>query len=117
MKTHYSELYEKVYSGMGEFAKESPVIMEGFMAIHKAASTNGALDKKVKEILAVAIAIAVHCEGCIACHVKDALEAGATHSEIVEVIGVAVLMGGGPALVYGTMALDALNEFEEMTNN
>jgi AhpD family alkylhydroperoxidase len=117
MKTHYLELYEKVYSGMGELAKESPELMKGFGMLHKTNSSDGALTKKEKEMLAVAIAIVVHCEGCIACHVKDALQAGATHNQIVEAIGVAVLMGGGPALVYGTMALEALKEFEEIKNN
>ena len=112
MKTKYVELYEKVYAGMNEFGKENQEVMKGFMAIHKACASNGALDAKTKELLSVAISIAVHCEGCIACHVNDALKAGASHNEIIEVIGVAVLMGGGPALVYGTKALEALKEFE-----
>ena len=113
MKTYYSKLYEEVYSGMGEFAKENPEIMKGFGTIHKTCASDGALTSKMKELLAIAIAIAVHCEGCIACHVKDAMRTGATHNEITEVIGVAILMGGGPALVYGTKALEALKEFEE----
>lgn len=116
MKKHYTQLYEKVYSGMGEFGKENPEIMKGFGAIHKTCSSEGALSAKEKELIALAIAIAVHCEGCIACHVKDALKAGANHNQIVEVIGVAILMGGGPSLVYGTMALEALKEFEEDIN-
>ncbi|MCG6190270.1 carboxymuconolactone decarboxylase family protein [Maribellus maritimus] len=117
METHYYDIYKKVYSGMGELAKENPELMKGFGMLHKTNSSDGALTKKEKELLAVAIAIVVHCEGCIACHVKDALQSGATHNQIVEAIGVAILMGGGPALVYGTMALDALKEFEGMENN
>ncbi|HPR61195.1 MAG TPA: carboxymuconolactone decarboxylase family protein, partial [Prolixibacteraceae bacterium] len=50
------------------------------------------------------------CEGCIACHVKDALENGATQQEIVETIGVAVVMGGGPSVVYGDKAYKAMKE-------
>jgi AhpD family alkylhydroperoxidase len=113
MEAHYTELYKRVFTGMGELAKESPELMKGFGMLHKTSSSGGALTKKEKEILAVAIAIVVHCEGCIACHVKDALQAGATHNQIVEAIGVAILMGGGLALVYGTMALEALKEFED----
>jgi AhpD family alkylhydroperoxidase len=61
---------------------------------------------------ALGIGIAARCDGCIAYHVHDALKAGASRKEIVETIGVAVLMGGGPAAVYGTEAFAALNQFE-----
>jgi AhpD family alkylhydroperoxidase len=67
---------------------------------------------KIKELIALGIGIAVRCDGCIAYHVHDALRAGATHQEIVETIGVAVLMGGGPAAMYGSEALEALEQFE-----
>ena len=74
--------------------------------------SDGALPPKIKELMALAIAVAIHCEGCIAYHVHDALYAGATREEIVETIGVAVMMGGGPAAVYGAEALEAVAQFE-----
>ena len=60
----------------------------------------------------MAIGISVHCDGCIAYHVHDALNAGATREEVVETIGVALMMGGGPSVVYGCEALEALEQFE-----
>jgi AhpD family alkylhydroperoxidase len=72
----------------------------------------GALSTKVKELIALAIAITVRCDGCIAYHVHDARKAGATRQELVETIGVAVMMGGGPSVMYGAEALEALNQFE-----
>ena len=60
----------------------------------------------------MAIGIVVRCDGCIAFHVQDAINSGATHDEIVDTIGVAILMGGGPAVVYGSQALEALKQFE-----
>ena len=62
------------------------------------------------------IAITVRCDGCIAFHVHDALKSGATPNEIVETIGVAVLMGGGPAVVYGCEALEALQQFSALSD-
>jgi alkylhydroperoxidase/carboxymuconolactone decarboxylase family protein YurZ len=59
------------------------------------------------------IGIAAECEGCIAYHMHDALKAGATRQEVLEVIGVAILMGGGPAMIYGCEALAALDQFEQ----
>ena len=97
---------------MAKYGKEKPDVMAGFMQLHKAGSSDGALSSKVKELIALAIGITVRCDGCIAFHVHDSLKAGATHEEIVDAIGVAILMGGGPSVVYGAQALEALIQFE-----
>lgn len=117
MEPYNYNLCGKVYSGMNELANESPDLMKGFGMLCKTNALDKTLSKKEKELLAVAIAIVVHCEESITRCVKDALEAGATHNQVIEVVGVAILMGGGPALVYGTMALNAVKEFEEKQNN
>ena len=98
---------------MGELGKVNPDIMAGFSKLHEAAGTDGALDAKTKELIALAIGIVVRCDGCIAFHVHDAIKAGATDAEIADAIGVAILMGGGPAVVYGSSALDALKQFRD----
>ncbi len=74
--------------------------------------TDGVLGKKHKELVAIGIAICTGCEGCIAFHVHDAMKAGATSEEIVEAIGVAILMGGDPALMRGLEALEAIGQVE-----
>ncbi|NOR88822.1 MAG: carboxymuconolactone decarboxylase family protein [Anaerolineales bacterium] len=112
MVNNYPAFHKEVQKLMGQYGKESPDTMSGFMQMHKANSTDGALSAKMKELIALSIAITVRCDGCIAFHVHDAVEAGATHEEIVEAIGVAILMGGGPAVVYGSQALEALKQFE-----
>mgnify|MGYP006288164685 CR=1 FL=1 len=109
----YPKLFEKVQNSMGEYGEANPDIMDGFRKLHKAAATDSALSAKVKELIALAIGITVRCDGCIAFHVHDALEAGASKEEIVDAIGVAILMGGGPSVVYGSAALEALNQFQE----
>jgi AhpD family alkylhydroperoxidase len=112
MVNNYPDFYKQVQTMMARYGKESPDTMAGFMRLHKAGSTDGALSAKVKELIALAIGIVVRCDGCIAFHVHDAMKAGASHAEIVEAIGVAILMGGGPAVVYGSQALEALEQFE-----
>ena len=89
----------------------APGTMAGFGAMHEASAGEGALDRKTKELIALAIGIAVHCDGCIAYHAHDAIEAGASREEITETIGVAVMMGGGPSVVYGAEALEAADQF------
>lgn len=103
--------YEELRQLMGELGKEVPSTMQGFSAMHKGAVADGALSTKVKELISLGIAITVRCDGCIAFHVHDAVNAGASRSEIMEAIGVAVLMGGGPSVMYGCEALAALEQF------
>lgn len=92
---------------------EIPETMAGFGELHAATVAKGALDTKTKELIALSIGIVVRCNGCIAFHVHDALDAGASRQEVLESIGVAILMGGSPSMVYGCEALEALNQFEK----
>lgn len=109
----YPKFFKKVQQDMGELGKANPDIMAGFRKMHEAAGSDGALDAKSKELIALAIGIVVRCDGCIAFHVHDALKAGASEEEIVDAIGVAIMMGGGPAVVYGSAALEALRQFQD----
>lgn len=111
MNNGFVEKYDHLMAQMGELGNDIPATMGGFMKLHHAACADGALDAKTKELLALAIAVAIRCEGCIVCHVHDALAQGATREEISETVGVAILMGGGPSVVYGTEAMEALEAF------
>lgn len=115
MAKNYPEHYQHLRELMANLRKDIPDTMGGFGQLHQAATEEGTLSTKTKELIALGIAIAVRCDGCIAFHIHDALEAGATRDEITETIGVAVLMGGGPALMYGVEALEALEQFQEAT--
>lgn len=88
-----------------------PDVYDGFGQMHKAAFADGAIDKKTKELLALAISIAVRCDGCIASHARGASINGATEAEVAEAIGVAISMSGGPGTVYGPRALAAFRSF------
>jgi AhpD family alkylhydroperoxidase len=96
---------------MGRLGADLPGSMAAFGRLHESATRQGALSTKVKELIALAIGITVRCDGCIAFHVGDALKAGATREEVLETVGVAILMGGGPSVVYGGEALAALEQF------
>jgi AhpD family alkylhydroperoxidase len=112
----YSKNYNDLTKLMQELGTKIPETMKGFNDLHKASTAEGALPSKTKELIALGIAIAVRCDGCIAFHVHDALMAGSTSEEILETIGVALLMGGGPALVYGCEAMEALEQFVVLEN-
>ncbi len=112
MEKRYPEHYDRIKGLLGKLGKEAEGTMAGFGQLHKQAMADGALSAKFKELITLAISITARCEGCIAVHVRGALRAGATRQEIVEAIGVAIYMGGGPAMVYGCEAFEALGQFE-----
>lgn len=100
---------------IGKMNRELPGPMSGYAELHKAATADGVLPAKAKELIALGIGIAIHCDGCIAYHVHDALRAGATPEEIAEAVGVAVFMGGGPSVICGSEALEAVRQFTAET--
>ncbi len=112
---NYPEIQAHIGALSQQLAGEIPETMGAFSRLHEASVADGALSAKMKELIALGIGIAVRCDGCIAYHVHDALKAGATRAEISETIGVAVLMGGGPSMVYGAEAYEAMEQFEAVT--
>lgn len=110
MTKNFNEILQDLNQRLELFSQESSATIEAFMGLHQAALTDGALSAKQKELMALGIAIAVRCDGCIAFHVAAALEAGATKQELIETVNVAIMMGGGPAVVYGTQVLTALEQ-------
>ncbi|MBV2234602.1 MAG: carboxymuconolactone decarboxylase family protein [Sterolibacterium sp.] len=110
---NYPEHYKELSQWMGKLGQVQPDVMQGFGKLHESALKPGALNTKTKELIALGIAITVRCDGCISFHVHDALQAGASKEEIAETVSVAILMGGGPSVVYGIEALQALEQFLE----
>ena len=104
--------YRRHLKGLiGRLRKRIPGVMTGFSRLHEAGMQAGALTEKQKELIALGIGIAARCDGCIAFHTHEALAQGATSEEIEETIGVAITMGGGPALMYAAHALEALEQY------
>jgi AhpD family alkylhydroperoxidase len=66
----------------------------------------------VSELIMLGVSVALGCEGCIAFHVHDAAVAGASRQQILDTIGVAVLMGGHPAALCGAQAVEAVCELD-----
>jgi AhpD family alkylhydroperoxidase len=111
MNTDYLEQHKHLEERLAELSQEIPGPMSGFARLHRKAVEDGALPWKVKEMMALAISITEGCDGCIAYHVHDAIQAGATRQELLETIGVALLMGGGPGSIYAAHAMDAIEQF------
>ena len=94
----------EVQQGLKELGKELPETVMAFSRLHGQAMSDGALPASTKELIAVAISICDRCEPCIGYHLESALAAGASPEEARDAIGVAIMMGGGPAAVYAAKA-------------
>src|SRR5690349_14026825 len=97
MTKNFRQITSDISAYTAELRKLTPDAMQGFYALSKGASDTGALDKKTKELMALAIGITQRCDGCIGFHAKALKGLGATRQEIAEVAAMSAYMGGGPA--------------------
>ena len=100
MEKNYPEITKRISNNIKTLRKDISNTMQGFSSLAQAASQNGALDKKTKELIALAIGISTRCDGCIGFHTEALIKLGVTREEFEEVLGMAVYMGGGPSLIY-----------------
>jgi AhpD family alkylhydroperoxidase len=97
----------QIVTGVGELGKLSPDTLRGYAALGAAGAKTDHLDAKTRELIALAVAVALRCDGCIAVHTEAARKLGLRKEEIAEALGVAVSIGAGAAVVYSTRTLDA----------
>lgn len=93
-------------------SKAAPKVMGAFRSLMGEASKEGAVSARIKELVAVAIAIHQGCGDCILFHVANARNHGASRAELVDVLGVTIEMGGGPAAIYAGKALEVFDAIE-----
>ena len=106
----YREITRSLAPQLRKLRGDIPDTMKGFDAMAAAAMRDGALSEKTKELIALALGVAAHCDGCLGFHVKALVRLGATRPEIEEALGVAIYMGGGPSLMYAADAMAAFGE-------
>ena len=110
-KTSMRDMYEELNKAYELMSINAPDYFREFMDLYDSTQRQGVLSEKIKELISIALAMNSHCLPCIALHVSNAIDNGATKQEIIEVCEVAVLMGGSPSFVYIKNVLDACDEF------
>jgi AhpD family alkylhydroperoxidase len=111
VEKNYIEITRDISANLKTLRKDIPDTMAGFSAMAQAASRDGALDKKTKELIALALGVAARCYGCIGFHAEALIRLGASRQEVEETLGMAVYMGGGPSLMYAADAMAAYEQF------
>ncbi len=113
MDKNYVDITREISANLKKLRNDIPETMKGFSAMAHAACRDGALDKKTKELIALAIGVAAHCDGCIGFHAEALVKLGASRQEVEEALGMAIYMGGGPSLMYAADAIAAFEQFQQ----
>lgn len=111
MTSHYTELISDLSIHLNQLRADLPEVMQKFKELNQAAAQEGALSTKTKELIALGIAVAARCPGCIGFHSKALVKLGASLKEVEETLAMAIYMGGGPSVMYAAEALKAFKEF------
>nr|WP_184772351.1 carboxymuconolactone decarboxylase family protein [Aminobacter lissarensis] len=104
----WNEYGKQVNSRLGEFSKLTPDTMKGLVTMDRAGEKANHLGQKVRELIALAVAVTTRCDACLSAHARAAVAHGATKEEIAEALGVAVGLNAGAAVVYSARALDSI---------
>lgn len=111
MAKDFHEITRSVSRSLRQLRSDIPEVTNAFTALSRAATAHGVLDVKTKELIALALGVAARCDACIGFHVQALVRAGATRQELAETLGMAVYMGGGPALMYAAEAVAAWEQY------
>jgi AhpD family alkylhydroperoxidase len=111
MTKNYREITAEVSANLAKLRADIPETMRGFASLAGAAGKDGALDKKTKELIAMALSVSARCDPCLGFHADALVKAGCSRAELEEMLGMCIYMGGGPSLMYAAHALQAYEQF------
>jgi AhpD family alkylhydroperoxidase len=111
MMLDWNEYRKQLAAGVKEIGQLSPDTIKGYIELSSAGQKKNLLGAKTRELIALAVAVTLRCDGCITVHTEAAIKNGATKEEIVEALGVATAVNAGAALVYSTRVMDAFKEY------
>lgn len=113
MIKNWPEFTKTLSEGLKDLRGGNPDVMKAFSSMALAACAPKALDGKTKELIALAISVAVRCDDCVGFHAKAAVQQGASREEVLEALGMAIYMGAGPSVMYANHALEAFAQYAD----
>jgi AhpD family alkylhydroperoxidase len=110
MMLDWNEYQKQLSTTIAEIARTSPDIARGYRMLSDAAAKTGKIDAKTRELISLAVAVTLRCDGCITFHTDAAAKQGATKEEVIEALGIAISVNAGAALIYSARTVDAFAE-------
>ena len=99
----------QIKAAVKEMAAANPDIVKAYAGLHGANAKSTRIDAKTRELIALAVAVTLRCDGCINAHTDAAIKAGAAKEEVIDALGVAIMVNAGAAMVYSARTIDAYN--------
>lgn len=103
----WNEYQKQIQQRFAEIGRTNHEIVKGYRGLSDAGNQSNLLGPKMRELIALAVAVTRQCDGCIIVHTDAAIKQGATREEIIEALGVAVAVNAGAALIYSGRVMDA----------
>lgn len=111
MMMDWNEYRKQLAFGVKEISQLSPDTIKGYIELNSAGQKRNLLGAKTRELIALAVAVTLRCDGCITVHTEAAIKQGASKDEIAEALGVATTVNAGAALVYSARVMEAFKEY------
>lgn len=112
MTKNYRDITAATSATLARLRADIPETTRGFSSLAQAALKDGsALDRKTKELIAMALSIGARCDPCLGYHAEALVKLGCTRAEFEDMLGMCIYMGGGPSLMYAAHALEAFEQF------
>ena len=108
----WNDLLSTLKRSHSRLGNSNPKMLDAYRNLAAAQGSNGALDAKTRELIAMAVAVTTRCDGCISSHAAAAKRAGATEAELADALGTAIALNAGAAYVYSLRALEAFDEIK-----
>jgi AhpD family alkylhydroperoxidase len=112
MFMNWSDLLGTLKRSWNLFGNSNPKMLEAYRNLAAAQGSNGALDAKTRELIAIAVAVTTRCDGCISSHMAAAIAAGASEAEISDACGTAIALNAGAAYVFSLHAMEAYGQLK-----
>jgi AhpD family alkylhydroperoxidase len=111
MMLDWNEYRKQLAIGVKEISQLSPDTIKGYIELNSAGQKRNLLGARTRELIALAVAVTLRCDGCITVHTEAAIKQGASKDEIAEALGVATTVNAGAALVYSARVMEAFKEY------
>ena len=108
----WKEYKGQVTAAIREISASNRDLVKAYAEFHHANSQSKHLDAKTRELIALAVAVTLRCDGCVNAYSESAVKAGASKDEIVDALGVAVMVNAGATMVYSAHTIDAFNAYK-----
>jgi len=109
MMMDWNAYRDQVNAAVRKMSIANPDIVRAYAGLSAANAKSARIDSKTRELIALAVSVTLRCDGCINAHTDAAIKAGATQEEIVDALGVAIMVNAGAAMVYSARTIDAYN--------